>query len=731
MGDYYRQFLSTMSGAEGYLPTSPDEMSQVLMPGVALPMSTPPMHSPYPPNLGYFAYAEPAITNAPKASKSRRRSAASQGGALDQVKHRRTRSGCYTCRNRRVKVGQSANTPKLNLHNGTDTSMQCDETRPICERCRKGSRDCIYPEPPGSKGNSGQSATKSRDGSFTQYISPTSSNEGEEDDAEQETKLGTILDDDEPDALPRGESMSVLSQSRRASAASPNIALGSVRQASETPSQEGNKSVSPSASTVTTGSWTPAGHQGTEVTLPASGTLDRPHLPQDFQTYLQFFKENMTHYHYGLAVDEDDFFSSELPKVAIQCEPLLNALVGFAAYHVTLRNPNGQLKDFLQYYNKSVTQLLSLLKRNETHNVLVLLTILQLATIEEYLGDWINLMGHRKAAFEILTHIYTPQTVMQSPIARMCLSWYARFDNIIALMGRFPTEIPREWFIAMVAFYQSQMASDPTRLRWKIEDRSARLRLISYDMSTLYARGSRKEIAPTDYIYEHNYLTAQLEEWKGSWDLMLCDRRHLVTDFTWRRPLDPNDIVNPYRPGLLYDRPLFNNTIIMMEWHSIVLMHKSQSHEISSERLFTELGGHAFTVCELFESMEYWPGLPAGTLIAMQPCLAIAALFLPHRPNSNMWLRHKFALLEAQGHINPVTRRIKMAEIFGDPSCVQWWLPNDEGFTPILQSIRSFADERNARAVNTQQVNLREVKHLFDKLMLNDGREINTKNEKD
>lgn len=110
MGDYYRQFLSTMSGAEGYLPTSPDEINQVLGPGVPLPMSTPPMHSPYPSNMGnmgYFAgYPEPTIINAPKASKSRRRSAASQGGNLDQVKHRRTRSGCYTCRSRRVKVGK-------------------------------------------------------------------------------------------------------------------------------------------------------------------------------------------------------------------------------------------------------------------------------------------------------------------------------------------------------------------------------------------------------------------------------------------------------------------------------------------------------------------------------------------------------------------------------------------------------------------------------------------------
>lgn len=90
----------------------------------------------------------------------------------------------------------------------------------------------------------------------------------------------------------------------------------------------------------------------------------------------------MTNYHYGLAVDEDDFFKSELPMVAVTFEPLLNALVGFAAYHVTLQNPNGKLNDFLQYYNRSVVQLLRLLERKQTHNVHVLLTILQLATIE-------------------------------------------------------------------------------------------------------------------------------------------------------------------------------------------------------------------------------------------------------------------------------------------------------------------------------------------------------------
>ncbi|PTB70628.1 hypothetical protein BBK36DRAFT_1174954 [Trichoderma citrinoviride] len=646
MNEQYSQFLHTMSSAV-YLPTSPDEMGPYFMPGLPLPFSTPPMQSPHPSHgNGYFAgYTQGSVINVSKPSKSRRRSAASQGGNADQVKHRRTRSGCYMCRSRRVKASQK------------------------------------------SKRASGHStATRPREGSSTQHISPASSNDVEEEDTEQEARLGTIPDDDEPDVPPRRTSMS-----------------------------EGHKSASPSTSTATTGSWTPAGYQGTETTMLGSGSSSAPGLPQDLRSYLLYFRENMTNYHYGLAVDEDDFFNSELPTVALQCEPLLNALVGFAAYHITLRNPNGELKDFLQYYNKGVTQLLRLLK-NGTCNVHVLLTILQLATIEEYLGDWVNLMGHQKAAYEVLIQLYTPQTVMATSIGRMCLSWYARFDNIVALMGRIPTEIPRVWFTNMISYYQTQMASHPKELRWRIEDRSARLRLISWDMSSLYARGSAQTISKDDYANEHNMLSAQLEEWKANWDPLLCDQQFLVTDFNWRLPLNSDDIVDPYRPGLLYDHPLFNNTIITMEWHSIVIMHKTQSPDISN--LAADLATHSFTVCEIFECLEFWPDLPPGTLIAVQPCLAIAALFLPHEPNNNMWLRRKFALLETQGHINPVSRREKMAQVFNDPSCVRWWLPNDEFFTPILQSIRAFADDRNAKALNMQQESIREVKHLFDKLSL-------------
>ena len=51
-------------------------------------------------NLGFlFGVQDPAVV-APKSSRSRRKPA----HGSEHVKHRRTRSGCYTCRSRRVKV---------------------------------------------------------------------------------------------------------------------------------------------------------------------------------------------------------------------------------------------------------------------------------------------------------------------------------------------------------------------------------------------------------------------------------------------------------------------------------------------------------------------------------------------------------------------------------------------------------------------------------------------------
>lgn len=61
-----------------------------------------------------------------------------------------------------------------------------------------------------------------------------------------------------------------------------------------------------------------------------------------------------------------------------------------------------------------------------------------------------------------------------------------------------------------------------------------------------------------------------------------------------------------------------------------------------------------------------------------------------------------------------------MAELFDDESCLRWWLPDDEGFTPLLQNIRAIADERNAMAVSTQREGLQQMRSVFSRMQIGD-----------
>jgi hypothetical protein len=62
--------------------------------------------------------------------------------------------------------------------------------------------------------------------------------------------------------------------------------------------------------------------------------------------------------------------------------------------------------------------------------------------------------------------------------------------------------------------------------------------------------------------------------------------------------------------------------------------------------------------------------------------------------------------------------RTRFSQIFQDPSCVYWWLPNDEGLSAIIRSVRAFADERSANPVSEQTENLREMSSIFAKMRL-------------
>lgn len=205
--------------------------------------------------------------------------------------------------------------------------------------CRKGNRECVYPEPTPPKGSVKDSSGQS------QQESPTSSR-GDDDDDEtgHDGSLTPIMAEDEEEE----------------------------EEAESATMQSSTPTIPP----------TPLSAPATSLSFNHGSINDRQGLEGDVQFYLNYYCDNITHYHYSVVNDHDNFFKEMLTELAIQDEGLLYAVVGFAAYHYTLQSPIGEIKDFLHFYNRSVTLLLRFLKRKERHTEMTLLTILQLATIE-------------------------------------------------------------------------------------------------------------------------------------------------------------------------------------------------------------------------------------------------------------------------------------------------------------------------------------------------------------
>ncbi|KAF4126731.1 C6 finger domain protein [Geosmithia morbida] len=650
MSDPYQHFLSSMSAAGPQQVVKSQEMRPLTPQGAYTPAEGPLLDELNPQPSVYFQDAKPGDS---KTTASRKKPSLTNP-AVDAVKHRRTRSGCFTCRGRRVKKESTVKWEKTSsLSSGGDYEEQQDE-QPT---------QGLYGSSESRSDANGGSAPNGRASTCTVTPSNQISTPG----------IG-------PQAL----------------------------------SQDDNRS-SPSSSTGTSTIFATVPYDPLEFPTAADGKPDFSHLPPDYQRHLAWYDENVTYHHYGLPHDLEGFFSIILPRMALQNEALLNAVVGFSAYQTTVQNPNGKLQDFLTYYNKAVQILLEILRKREKHGVTTLVAILQIAQIEEYLGDWVNIMGHQRAAHEMFTSLFTPENSMETPVGRMCLSWYARFDAYICFRASFPSGLCAEYFEAMGAYYRKQLKLWPGDLGLLIADRNASLRWISRSQTVLYARRNRGQISQEDFIKEHERHTQLLQHSRDNWDSRLSDPAYLVTDFEGRQP-DPDDIGNPYEPGIVFKPPLFTTTLAVSEWHAVMIMHLVYMLPIRPRETLAQISGHAQVVCRYFSAMKRWPHCPKGYLLQQHAVMQAAAPFLPKDEKHSMWIRRQSAFCESKGFIRPYTQRVKMAGFLRDPSCVKWWLPNEEGFTPILRRLREFSEERNAIALTAQQESVKEVPHFSDEV---------------
>ncbi|KAI4846965.1 hypothetical protein E4T45_07004 [Aureobasidium sp. EXF-8846] len=388
------------------------------------------------------------------------------------------------------------------------------------------------------------------------------------------------------------------------------------------------------------------------------------HLPQDMRFYISYHQEKLTHQHYAVRYGSGGFLKTTFLEIALGYEPLLYAITAFSAYQHSLARPDGELQSFLGFYDKSISLLRHPLEKNSGYTVATLLTILQLATIEEMLGDWVSLMGHQRAAYEILTELYTPQTVMNCETHRKIISRFIKSDLLASFMhGRGPV-LNRDWHAAYSEYHVRQAREKPQDLESLFEEESAQSRLAATDMSLLIAR-YKKNGSSMDLITDMARLSARLDEISEDLEGAFADTRTYVKDFPNAPQGEWDNVVGSLDPNFLWAGDLFTWNFVLIDFWAILLLFKSHVAHTDSTVGDDEILALATKVCKMLESLQYCDQGSTAMILGAHLSIGVAAVCLPKDQRHMMWCCKKFAQVEQCGNIYPVALRKRMTRIWG------------------------------------------------------------------
>lgn len=263
------------------------------------------------------------------------------------------------------------------------------------------------------------------------------------------------------------------------------------------------------------------------------------------------------------------------------------------------------------------------------------------------LGDWVNLMGHQKAAFELLTRLYTPETITKSDFLVKVLLWYVRFDLFVGFQSGGEAVLGREWYEAVHNCYVQKVRDDPDNIEMKYEERFAHSRLVAKDSNDLFARTGKGLISPQDFMAQLPLLRERVESLRQNLPSALTDPSQMVHSIPGTP--DPDDIVNPYEPDIIWGGQLWTTNYLNLDLWGIQFMFAISSSMALKQPLDSEWSKEAYKAIQMFEAMCAYPDAPLGSQLEAQVSFAISVIFLPKDPKTIMWVRRTFAKIEASG----------------------------------------------------------------------------------
>jgi hypothetical protein len=260
-------------------------------------------------------------------------------------------------------------------------------------------------------------------------------------------------------------------------------------------------------------------------------------------------------------------------------------------------------------------------------------------------------MGHQKAAYHILTKLYSPQTIMQSETLRKTLLWYTRFDLFVGFQSAGETVLGREWFDACHDYYVQRLRDDPNDLPMLYEERLTYSRLLATDVAMLFAKKGKGLMSDERFGAHLTELTVEYDKFAKDIDPRLMDPSAFITDFSSAPPRNPDDVVDPYDPQTLMGGDLWTTNLLKLNWFGIDLMFKLSVSMALRKPFAEETIQEAYQACQLFEAIELYPHSPPGSILEGTAILGIATFFLPKDEKHITWARQKFAKIETCGYV--------------------------------------------------------------------------------
>lgn len=249
-----------------------------------------------------------------------------------------------------------------------------------------------------------------------------------------------------------------------------------------------------------------------------------------------------------------------------------------------------------------------------------------------------------------MRELLTPESSNLIELHTNIFLWYARFDVVVGVIAGTEAILRRDWYLAIEEYAADQAALNPDDPHKQFNFVASINRRFGLDMASLYAKLSRGMISYEDFIEQNEQLGETMEKAKSIMR-RFNDSEYLVRSFPNQQSLTPDDPMDPYAPGIMYEGPMWDANYIWIDLLSTELMYKYQTMLAVRKPLLPELGRLALEQCQLMESIVRWPQKPNGACIGFKNAIGIASLFLPREPKYQMWSQRKLALMEQNGYV--------------------------------------------------------------------------------